>query len=83
MPPSSALSIPKHMKATLEGWTVGILIADGSSPTAVETIRQARGGRRGLIGTLGRDLLIDLRQKFGDALQRTATGHRISDVLDF
>jgi hypothetical protein len=35
MPPSPALSIQQHMKATLEGWTVGILIADGSSPIAV------------------------------------------------
>jgi catalase len=43
MKPSPALSIQKNMKATLQGRTVGILIADGSDPTEVAAVQKAVG----------------------------------------
>jgi catalase len=41
MKPSSALSIQKNMKATLEGRIVGVLIADGSDAKTVEALAKA------------------------------------------
>ncbi|WP_010187742.1 catalase [Sphingomonas sp. PAMC 26605] len=38
MKPSDALSIHKNMKATLEGRTVGVLIADGTDADELETL---------------------------------------------
>jgi catalase len=40
-PPSTALRIIDRMKATLEGRTVGILVADGSDPAAIDAVRDA------------------------------------------
>jgi catalase len=48
MKPSDALSIHKNMKPTLEGRTVGVLIADGSDAAEVKTVSEAitaAGGR--------------------------------------
>ncbi len=47
MEPSDALSIHKNMKATLEGRSVGILIADGSDAGDVKTIVEAVKGAKG------------------------------------
>ena len=43
MKPSPALSIQKNMKATLQGRTVGILIADGSDQAEVAAVQKAVG----------------------------------------
>jgi len=47
MPPSDALSIHKNMKATLEGRSVGLLIADGSDAgelsAVVAAVKKAKG----------------------------------------
>ena len=43
MKPSPALSIQKNMKATLQGRTVGILIADGSDLAEVAAVQKAVG----------------------------------------
>jgi catalase len=43
MKPSPALSIQKNMKATLQGRTVGILIADGSDRAEVAAVQKAVG----------------------------------------
>ena len=41
MPPSDALSIHKNMKATIEGRTVGILIADGTDAAVLDKVVKA------------------------------------------
>lgn len=43
MKPSPALSIQKNMKTTLQGRTVGILIADGSDQAEVAAVQKAVG----------------------------------------
>ncbi len=49
MTPSDALSIHKNMKATLEGRTVGILIADGSDVAELAAVRKAVEGAKGKV----------------------------------
>jgi len=41
MPPSDALSIHKNMKSTLEGRTVGLLIADGTDASELDKVVKA------------------------------------------
>jgi catalase len=52
MPPSDALSIQKNMKATIEGRTIGILIADGSDGGEIQKLVKAvksAGGKTMLV----------------------------------
>ncbi|WP_426439334.1 catalase [Bradyrhizobium genosp. P] len=46
MPPSDALSIHKNMKHTLEGRSVGILIADGSDAAELDALTKAVEGAK-------------------------------------
>ncbi|MGN6279536.1 MAG: catalase [Sphingomonas sp.] len=47
MKPSDALSIHKNMKDTLEGRSVGVMIADGSDGGALDTLIKAIEGAKG------------------------------------
>jgi catalase len=71
MPPSDALSIHKNMKPTLEGRTVGILIADGTDAGELDQVAEA------VTQAKGKPFLIAPKvggAKLSDGTQRKADG---------